>query len=316
MPKKSKEVTGFLSTSEKSKLQRLYSGKGAAAYGSIKSLANVSGISKEKVSHFLHQKQAYTKFKQATRKFPRLTVHAKYIDEIWCMDLAYVDKLAPFNGGTKYLLVCVDVFSRFVRVQPMKIKDAATTKAAFIKMLTKGHQPKKIWVDKGKEFEGVFKSFCKTLNISIYSTFSETKAAYAERAIRSLKNILYRYMEESGKDRYLPKLQDFVSTMNCRVNRNVGKAPKNITNRDVFAMMYKQKPAKTKKIPKFQVGDHVRISKQDIPFRKGYKPQFTNEVFKVVGIETRQPITYSLRDENDEKILGKFYEQELVKFII
>lgn len=307
-------VTGFLSTYEQRKLQRLYSGTGPSAFGSIKALCKASGLSKEKVSYFLHGKPAYTKFRQATRKFKRLKTYAKYIDEIWCMDLAYVDKLASYNNGVNYLLVCIDHFSRKVRVQPMKTKDAAATKRAFMKMLTKGHQPKKLWVDKGKEFEGAFRNYCKTLDISIYSTFSETKAAMAERAIRSLKNILYRYMENANTYKYLPKMQQFVSTMNSRINRSIGMKPNDVRNTDVFSIMYKTRKMTTKPA-KFSVGDYVRISKQDIPFRKGYKPQFTQEVFKVIDISTRYPNTYTLEDETNEKILGKFYEQELVKVI-
>ena len=36
--------------------------------------------------------------------------------------LAFVDKLASQNNGVKYLLVAVDIFSRFVIVQTMKTK--------------------------------------------------------------------------------------------------------------------------------------------------------------------------------------------------
>ena len=176
MPSQRTEETGSLSRSEERKLQKLYRDNGPAAYGSLEALRKASKLSRKKVYNFLHKKGAFTKFRQATRHFPRLTVHAKYIDEIWCMDLAFVDKLASNNGGVKYLLVCVDVFSRFVRVQPMKTKFAKEAKSALIKMMKNGHQPKKVWVDKGTEFEGCFKAFCKTLGITIYSTYSETKA--------------------------------------------------------------------------------------------------------------------------------------------
>ena len=44
---------------------------------------------------------------------------------------------------------------------------------------------------------------------------SETMAAFAERTIRSLKNILYRYMEDNGY-KYIQKLTLFVTTLNSR----------------------------------------------------------------------------------------------------
>ena len=48
--------------------------------------------------------------------------------------------------------------------------------------------------------------------------------------------------------------------------------------------------------PKFYVDDYVRIAKTDLPFRKGYKQIFTDEVIKIVAISIVNPPTYSLID--------------------
>ena len=67
--------------------------------------------------------------------------------------------------------------------------------------------------------------------------------------------------------------------------------------------------------PTFKVGDRVRTSKYDLLFRKGYKPQFTGEVFEIVAIATRKPPTYTIKDEQGEVIRGKSYQKELIKVI-
>ena len=72
----------------------------------------------------------------------------------------------------------------------MKTKDYQETVKAFSSMITKKKRPKQIWVDRGTEFAGEFKKFCAAEGTQVYSTMSETKAAFAERTIRSLKNIL------------------------------------------------------------------------------------------------------------------------------
>ena len=95
----------------------------------------------------------------------------------------------------------------------MKTKDSQETVKAFSSMITKRNRPKKIWVDKGTEFAGAFKNFCTAAGIQVYSTMSETKAAFAERTIRSLKNILYRYMEDFGY-KLIHKLPQFIITLN------------------------------------------------------------------------------------------------------
>ena len=169
----------------------------------------------------------------------------------------------------------------------------------------------KFWVDKGTEFAGEFKKLCKAEGIQIHSTMSETKAAYAERTIRSLKNILYRYMEDNGY-RYIHKMTQFVTTLNSRRNCSIDLIPKNVKNSDFLSILY-SKPQREFRIPKFKVGDRVRISKYD--FRKGYKPQFTKEVFEIVAISSKKPPTYTIKDEQDEIIRGEFYQKELIKVI-
>ena len=111
------------------------------------------------------------------------------INEIWSVDLAYVDKLAKYNDGVKYLLVAVDCLSRYLRVEPLKTKYATETAQVFKKMI-KHRQPEKVWVDDSTEYLGAFKALWTERGIHLYSTFSEKKSAFAERNIRSLKNII------------------------------------------------------------------------------------------------------------------------------
>ena len=92
-------------------------------------------------------------------------------------------------------------------------------------MITKKNRPKKIWVDKDTEFAGEFKKLCKAEGIQICSTMSETKAGFVERTIRSLKNILYRYMEDN-RYKCIHKLTQFDTTLNSRRNCSIDLIPK------------------------------------------------------------------------------------------
>ena len=128
----------------------------------------------------------------------RMKAFARFRNEIWCMNLAYVDKLAKDINGVKYLLVRQDLFDRTVDAKGVKTKDSRERVRAFLSMNTKNNRPNKVWVDKGTQFAGEFKKLCKAEGIQIYSTMNETNAAFAERTIQSLKNILYRYIEDNG----------------------------------------------------------------------------------------------------------------------
>ena len=77
------------------------------------------------------------------------------------------------------------------------------------------------------EFAGEFKKLCKAEGIQSYSTMSETKAAFAERTIRFLKNIFYRYMEDNGY-KYIHKLTQFVTIPNSRRNCSIDLILKNV----------------------------------------------------------------------------------------
>ena len=197
MPRVRKEELGSLSKSERQKLQRLYT-QGFTAYGSERNLAKAAKVSPSKVREFLHSKTSYTRFTEATRKFKRMRVFAEFKNAIRCMDLAYVDKMSKDNNGVKYLLARQDFIDRNVDARGMKTKDSKEAVKAFSKLITEKNRPKKIWVGQGTEFAGEFKKFCSIEGIKIYSTMSETKAAFAERTIRSAKKILYRYMEDYG----------------------------------------------------------------------------------------------------------------------
>ena len=229
------------------------------------------------------------------------------------MDLAYVDQLAKENNGVKYLLVRQDLFDRTVNAKGMKTKDSQETVKAFLYMITKKTRPKKVWVDKGTESAGAFKNFCTAEGIQVYSTMSETKAAIAERTLRPLKNILYRYMEDFGY-KFIHKLPQFITTLNSRTHSSIDMRPNTVKNCNFMSILY-SKPLREFKKPVFKNGDRVRISKYELPFRKGYKPQFTREVFEIVANATRKPPTYTIKDEQDEIIQGKFYQKELIKVI-
>ena len=91
---------GKHSTTEQAKLEKMYT-SGPAAYGSARNLQATSKMPKAKIDTFLQQKDAHTKYRQIQRKFPRLKVIAYEINEIWSIDVAYVDKLAKYNNGVK-----------------------------------------------------------------------------------------------------------------------------------------------------------------------------------------------------------------------
>ena len=205
------EEPGSVSISERQKLQWLYT-QGVAAYGSVRNLVKASNL----VRHVLHSKPPYIKIALAKHKIKRLNAFAGYKIENQFMTLPNIQKVAKDNNGVKYLPTCHDLFDRNVDAKEKKRKVPQKRFVQLWLSLQK-NRPKKNWVDKGTEFAGESEELCKAEGIQLYSTMSEIKAAFAERTIRSLKNMLHRYMEDNGY-KWNHKLTQFVTTLNSRRN--------------------------------------------------------------------------------------------------
>ena len=116
---------------------------------------------------------------------------------------------------------------------------------AFKKKISHKH-PQKLWVDKGTEY-GEIKKKLQGRNIEVYSTRIGTKSAFAERAIQSLKHIIYCYIEDHGEE-FIHKLPQYVSSMNCRVNRSNEKSPRDVKKTDFLSILYNKLVTRYKKL--------------------------------------------------------------------
>ena len=143
----------------------------------------------------------------------------------------------------------------------------------------------------------------------MYSKYNEGKSAVGERFIRSLKSKIFKHMTAVSKTVYFDALDGIVDKYNNTVHRSIKMKPI-YARSDSYAEYYKGSNA-TK--PKFEVGDHVRISKYKTIFPKGYIQSWSEEVFIISKIKNTVPSTSVISDLNGEKIAGSFYEKELKK---
>ena len=103
-----------------------------------------------------------------------------------------------------------------------------------------------------------------------------------------------------------------VASYNNTVHRTIGIPPVEVTwanQTTVSKRLYGRKgPQKSCKI---SPGDRVRLTKAKRTFKKGYLPNWTEELLTVVKcIETRPPI-YLVKDDHGEILEGIFYAEEI-----
>ena len=170
--------------------------------------------------------------KPITRKFKKGKVYSSFRDNIWGVDLAYMQSLSKYNKGIKYLLCWIDLFSKYTWIIPIKDKKGISVVNAFKKILSDSkRKPNKMWVDQGIEFYNKsFKDFLKINNIEMYSTYSEGKSVVAERFIRTLKNKIFKHMTAISKNVYFDVLDDIVDKYNNTVHKTIKMKPIEVTN--------------------------------------------------------------------------------------
>ena len=141
------------------------------------------------------------------------------------------------------------------------------------------------------------------------SIHNEGKSIVAERFVRTLKTKIYKYLTSVSKNMHIDKLDDIVHENNNTYHRTIKIKPVDVED-NTYIDSKELHPIKD---PKFKVCDHVRISKYRNIFTKGYKLNWSEQVFVIKKVKNTVPWTYVINDLNGEDIIGTFYEKELRK---
>jgi len=293
------------------------------AFGSIKALYTAAkkqnpGLKLQDVKKWLISQDSYNLHKQAIGKFRRNRIRVSFIDEQWELDLVSLENLSNMNQGYKYILMCIDVFSKFVWAQPLKSKDATSICTAFKKVLNLGRQPYKVRTDKGGEFVNTkFKNLLKIHDIQFFTSQNEDiKCSIVERVNRTIKGKMWRYFTHFSTFKWIDILNKLIHNYNHSYHRSIKEKPVNVKHDNQYQIWKTLYPVKAQGISILNIGDHVRISKFRQKFDKGYIPRWTEEIFIIDNIIKRPVVVYTIKDLQGEKIEGTFYKEELQKVLL
>ena len=167
-----------------------YNPKHEVSFGSLEKLyraaratKNNLNISRNDVREWLRSQETYTLHKPVRKNYPRTRVFVAGID-----DLADFQSLSNQNDNYRFLLVCIDCFSKYAWVRAVKNKTGPVVTRAFRDILEQGRVPNYLHTDQGTEFlNSQFRNLMKQYGIQFFTTNSEAKASIAERFIRILK---------------------------------------------------------------------------------------------------------------------------------
>ena len=259
--------------------------------------------------------------KPVRRKFRKRTVYAQGVDEIWAADLVDMQYYSIANKGFKYILMIIDVFSKYGWAIPIKNKSGPEIVRAFTELWDNEGQnpPKFLWTDKGKEFDNeLFQNLLQEKNVHMYWTENEEKSCIVERWNRTIKRNMWKYFTKHRTGVYINILPELIQKYNSTYHQSIkcsptdARSPANYAH--VFNALYNKNTDLTpllKKQPKFRVDDTVRIVKKKKTFEKGYTTNWTEELFTVIKVQPTFPFTYKIEDTQGEEVKGTFYEPEL-----
>lgn len=276
-------------------------------------------VTEEGLRKWMTNDDLYQLHKPSRKSFPRRPMIVQGIDHLWQVDLSDVSSLKTHNAGNRFLLFVIDGFSKYGWVRPMKDKSAATVTRAMEEVLdTSSRRPLHIQSDKGGEFVNKpFQDLMKKRNINFYTSQNEeTKAAFVERVQRTFKTKMFRFFTDGTTLRYLDVLQDLMRSYNNTIHSSIGMTPTEVnkTNEgDIRKKLSRKWSRRTDSGGNLREGDQVRLSIARQVFRKGYLPQWTEEIFVVHKRLPTRPTTYRVRDVDGDVLKGSFYVQELLK---
>jgi len=124
----------------------------------------------QKSKSYLSLKNAYTLHKPRRIRFPRRKTYSKGIANLYQIDLVDFSALSLFKDGMRYLLTCIDVFSKHAWTVHIATKSARDVVDAFEKILS-DRKCNMVQSDKGKEFlNAAFHSMLQSRGIHFYTS--------------------------------------------------------------------------------------------------------------------------------------------------
>ncbi len=296
------------------------------------------------VANYLASQSVYTEYAPRRFKFLKRPVFISKPNHSLTADLADFQNLSTHNEGFKYVLFILDYFSRKLSTYPVRDKKSGTIAACFDAHLKKNPNYKFIHVDEGGEFRGRANDrILRKYGLKQYFVKSRNhKAAVAERAIRTVKDKLYKILDYNNTKSYLAHMQRVVETYNRTPHRGLLNLTPNLvhklTDPDILGelshVLYLNKfknysprhlynttihgPSPVPSVPRYKIGDHVKILNSDSAevFSKGYLPGYTKEIFVIRKIYKGPPLNYRISDLAGDRIDGTFYAQDFKKAIL
>lgn len=218
---------------------------------------------------------------------PRI-VHA--VNDVWQVDILHFHEV--------YVMVVVDLWSKYFRFKLVANKEAQTLAAALRRLFTPAARPKAVSTDNGGEFQAEFSAMLQRLGIKqvFGHAGNPTSQASVERMNRTIRMALERYLTDGGTN-WRRFLGEWAEAYNATKNTSTGFPPAQLQapTEDVKNRVAARRQSQVQKVlarrrskrccPPLAAGDLVRVKiMRKSGIEKRTLPEYSRETFRVTQV--------------------------------
>ena len=249
-------------------------------------------ISKKQVDDFVTEQDINQRYRKKSKKTftPITTIDTAFDMQ---MDLLDFSKFSHANGGMKWILIVIDVFSRRAYARAIKSKEPSVVEPALDEILVEINVvPATIRSDNGNEFKGDVDELLEKEHIVHQTNLvgDHHVLGIVDRFSQTIKNILYKWMDDQNRTDWSSHLDNVIKTYNKTPHSGLGemtpieaeKYPSDTRNYQYENRIQKAKPKKET----IHVGDTVRaFIARNVMNNRSFHPVWTREKYKVIRKE-------------------------------
>ena len=259
------------------------------------------GITRKQASEFLKREPLYQLTRQDIHKINK-PGRPKERMETLHIDLIDMNPYIGFNRQYRYILSCIDAFTKKVFVRGMRQKTLEETIQNLESVIQEaGITPKIIRCDLGKEFSLNEWGRQNGVTISNSKSYSPASNGQIEGENRIIRRVLSSFFIRNGNTNWIDHLVELTDNLNSNRHGVTKTTPNNLfqTNNEGTKLKARLRiDARAKKIlsqePDFQVGDLVRIKNSSLyskireKIKNGNKKNiivtFSPEIFRIYQV--------------------------------
>lgn len=277
--------------------------------------AKEHGYKMKQVKEFLKKQEVAQLHKPIGVAKSKAHILSFFLDSRWQADLIDMQQYSHANAGYKWILVIVDVFSRYGWTFKLKNKEGKSVSVALAELFETVH-PALLESDNGPEFlNRDVKAVLTKHNVILRPNYAgdHRTMSVVERLNYTIKSMITKRMTAFDTKKWIDVLEPYTAVYNRTKHSTLKMTPKEARiNTDEVRDLWLSKSLSKDEIEEL-VDQKVRHAVEKKTFDKGYLPKFSKNIREV---EAHKGTNYTLKGmdkpfrRNELQVIGEVEKVE------